>query len=50
VIKKIVSGLKNNVILGNKEYVVGLSVCLPPHVSVTKCLHERSFQEFKCAL
>lgn len=50
IIKKIVSGLKNNVILGNKEYLVGLSVCLPSHISVTKCLHEQSFQEFMCAL
>jgi hypothetical protein len=34
--KIIVDGLKNNIILDNKECVVGLSVCLPSHLSGTK--------------
>lgn len=48
--KKIVDGLKNNIILDNKECVVGLSVCLPSHLSVTKLMYVQSFQEFTCAL
>jgi hypothetical protein len=34
--KIIVDGLKNNIILDNNECVVGLFVCLSPHLSVTE--------------
>jgi hypothetical protein len=34
--KIIVGGLKSNIILENKECVVGLSVCLPSHLPLTK--------------
>ena len=33
--KRIVDGLKNNIILDKKECVLGLSVCLPSYLSVT---------------
>jgi hypothetical protein len=51
IVKKIiVDGLKNNVILDNKNCVVGLSVCLPSQISITKFLCVQSFQELLCAL
>jgi hypothetical protein len=48
--KIIVGGLKDNIILENKECVVGLSVCLPSHLSATKLCVCTKFSGVTCAL